>query len=112
MKAFLYSANPLNHPFSDSQLHRAEVKLNLSRVAASTTADEALLSINLTKRHLYWNYVYPAGIADVNPRNIIDIDEMGIEIEHQNRSFGKTFVGDRCSQQGKYNRNKKLNVMI
>ena len=37
---------------------------------------------------------------------------MGLELEHQNRAFGKTVVGDRRNQAGVYNRNTKLNVLL
>ena len=112
VKAFVYSANPTNRPYSNSQLHRAESKIGLSRKSASTTADAAHFPINLIKREQYWNAPYPNGIADIDPRTIIDCDEMGLELEHQNHSFGKTAVGECCNQTGAYNRNMKLNVLM
>ena len=111
-KAFIYNANPTNRPYSDSQIHRAEVRLNLTRKAASTTSNDAYLPINLRKRHMYWNMNCPYGIADIDPRNLIDIDEMGIEIEHSNRNRGKTVEGQRCNAAGVYNRNEKMNVLL
>ena len=112
VKAFVFSANPINRPYSNSQLYRAESLIGLSRKAASTTSHDAHLPINLVKREQYWNAQYPFGIAGIDPRTIIDCDEMGLELEHQNRSFGKTAVGERCDQKGVYNRNEKLNVLM
>ena len=89
-----------------------ENKLGLTRKAASTTAFVAYIPLNLMKRRCCWNDGHPNGIDDVDPRDVIDIDEMGLELEHQNRSFGKTVVGDRCNQVGVYNRNMKLNVLL
>ena len=107
VKAFLYSANPVQVPFRNSQIHCAENILGLTRKAALTTAFVAFTPLNLSKRRCYWNNGYPNSIADVDPRDIIDIDEMGLELEHQNRSFGKTVVGDRRNQVEIYNRNTK-----
>ena len=112
VKAFVFTANAINRPYSNSQLYRAEKKIGLSRKAASTTAHDAHLPINLIKREQYWNANYPHGIADIDPRDIIDADEMGLELEHQNRSFGKTVVGEQCNRKGAYNRNHKLNVLM
>lgn len=113
VKAFVYSAVPGDAaPYSDSQICRAESLIGLSRKAASTTSFDAYLPVNLMKRHLYFNAAYPGGIADIDPRNVIDCDEMGLEIEHQNRSFGKSAKGNRCNQAGVYTRNQKLNVLM
>ena len=95
VKAFVFTANPINRPHSNSQLCRAEKRIGLSRKAASTTAHDAHLPINLIKREQYWNDNYPHGVADIDLRDIVDVDEMGLELEHQNCSFGKTVVGER-----------------
>ena len=50
VKAFLYSANPVQIPFSNSQICRAEDILGLSRKAASTTANDAYIPLNVSKR--------------------------------------------------------------
>ena len=112
VKAFIYSANPNNLPYSNSQLYRAETRISLTRKAASTTAYQAYAPVNLAKRHNYWNLDYSFGIANIDPRDLIDIDEMGIEIEHSNRKHGKTAEGNRCNEAGVYNRNEKLNVLL
>ena len=111
VKAFVHSANPANTVYSDSQLFRAESKIGLTRKAASTTAEKAFLPINLAKRRNYFELNYPFGIADIDGRDVLDMDEMGLELEHQVRSFGKSAEGDRCSQKGAYNRNQKLNTL-
>ena len=48
--------------YSPSQVFRGEDSLGLSRVAGSTTADNAYLPINIQKRHMYWNNPYPLGM--------------------------------------------------
>ena len=58
-------------PYSASQLSRAEKKLDLTTVAASTTANAAYLPINQEKRRMYWGEAYPLGIADVDLADII-----------------------------------------
>ena len=75
--------------FSPSQLSRAEDKLGLSAKRASTTAYQALLPRNITKRWIYWNCNYPAGIADIPKDDWIDYDEAAIFVETANRKSGK-----------------------
>ena len=47
VKTFLYSANPVQIPFSNSQTHRVENILGLTRKAALTTAFAAYIPFNL-----------------------------------------------------------------
>ena len=75
--------------FSPSQLSRAEDRLGLSAKRASTTAYQALLPRNITKRWIYWNCNYPAGIADIPKDDWIDYDEAAIFVETANRKSGK-----------------------
>ena len=53
-RAYLFNLDPTIDPISDSQLHRAEKLLDLTRKAASTTANQAYTPVNMTKRDLYW----------------------------------------------------------
>ena len=112
VKAFIHSTNPANDVYSDSQICRAETRLGLTRKKGSTTAFQAYLPINVLKRQNYFNMNYPVGIANINPRDVIDVDECGIQLETQNRSFGKTSKGDRCDQEGHYSRTTRLNVLV
>ena len=41
-------------------------------------------------------------MTGVNTADIIDIDEAGFKLEHQNRKHGKTVSALRCDQQGVY----------
>jgi hypothetical protein len=111
-KGFVFSANPDNdRPYSDSQISRAQVKITLTRKRASTTADNALLPVNLAKREMYWNENYPIGIADIAPEDILDCDEMGAKAEMCNPKHGMSSKGDRCNDGGVFNHEKKLNVL-
>lgn len=109
--AFLFNRNPDVAPYSASQLSRAEKKLDLTTVAASTTANAAYLPINQEKRRMYWGEAYPLGIADVDLADIIDLDEMGLFLESTNRKFGKTLRGLRADDKGAYNRGVKMNFL-
>ena len=109
--AFIYNRDPTVMPYSASQLSRAEKKLDLTTVAASTTANAAYLPINMEKRRMYWAEAYPNGIADVEIDDLIDIDEMGLFLESTNRKFGKTLRGLRADQKGVYNRGLKMNFL-
>ncbi|KAL7524042.1 hypothetical protein ACHAXR_001378, partial [Thalassiosira sp. AJA248-18] len=111
-RAHLYNLNPTIDPYCDSQLHRAEELLGLTRKAASTTAELAFTPTNLRKRHWYWNMPPPLGMNGVQTRDIIDIDEAGFMLEHQNRKHGKTVSALRCTSEGAYGRGKKLNLLL
>ena len=113
VRAHLFNRNPeMGTPYSNSQVHCAEKKLNLTRKAASTTAYKAYLPRNLLLREMYFNSNYPLGIANVRIRDIIDTDEMGLFLESLNRSFGKTPQGERCDDRGAFeNCAPKLNVL-
>ena len=112
VKAFVHMVNPANAVYSDSQICRAEARLGLTRKKGSTTAFQAYLPINVLKRQNYFRMDYPGGIANIDPRDVIDIDEAGIHLESQDRSFGKTVEGDRCDQAGHYNRSERLNTLL
>ena len=75
---YLYSANGVDIPFSDSQIYCAEVMLGLSRRTVLTTVDGTYLPLNMVERRCYCNDTHPNGIVDINLRNIIDIDKMGL----------------------------------
>ena len=62
VKAFLFIMDPDIHPYSDSQICRAESHLGLVRLISSTTADQAYLPINIEKQRMYWNKDYPLGV--------------------------------------------------
>lgn len=63
VRAYLHNRFPNTRPYSDSQIHRAEERLGLSRKAASSTSEEAYSTRNLLKREMYWESPYPLGIA-------------------------------------------------
>ena len=114
VKAFLFTRNQNNNfnPYSDSQILRAEVKLDLTRKAASTTAAKAYLPRNLQLRYMYFNCNYPLGIADIQTDDIIDSNEAGFFLESSNRGFGKTIRGDRCDEEGAYDKcSEKMTVL-
>ena len=114
--AFLYRAN-LGNPFwnfySQSQIHRGECLIGLSRKRSSTTAYQALYPVNLQKRWDYWNLPYPLGIADIRRSQIIDLDECGMYMETTaNRKYGKAVVGLRVNETGPYSKSEKWNLLL
>ena len=63
VQAVLHTLEPNAMIYSPSQVFRGEDSLGLSRVAGSTTTDNAyLVPINIQKRHMYWNNPYPLGM--------------------------------------------------
>ena len=115
-RAYLFNSQPhppaQTDPYSHSQLQRAENLLGLTRKNGSTTAQLAYHPDNLQKRDLYWTQPPPLGVAGVPRQNMIDIDEAGFKLEHSNRKFGKTPTALRCSQEGAYGRDEKLNLLL
>jgi len=112
VRAFLFNRNPTTPPCSASQLSRAEKRLILTSVDASTTANHGYLPINLEKRTMYWEMDYPLGIADVDIADLIDMNEMGLFLESTNRKFGKTLRGLQADGQGPYNRGVKMKFLV
>ena len=98
--------------FSPSQISRAEDRLGLSKKRGSTTAYQALLPRNLTKRWVYWNRPYPAGIADIPKDDWIDYDKAGIFVETANRKSGKAYIGVRVREEGPYNHSDKYTLTL
>ena len=104
IRAFLFMREPTVEPYSNSQVCRAEKKIELTRKRASTTAHQAYLPRNLMLRKMYFTTNYPTGIFYVNINDMIDINEMGLYLETTNRKLGKTVRGMRADDEGNYNR--------
>ena len=101
--------NELNN---NSQVHRAEILLGLTRKAASTTADQAYNPANLLKREVDWSQPPPLGVHRVPAWDMIDVDEARFKLEHQNRKFGKIVPRLRCDQAGVYGIGSKMNLLL
>ncbi len=99
-------------PFSPSQVLRAEILLGLTRKVGSTTCHRAHLPINLAKWEMYFDMAEPFGIANTPISDMIDIDEAGIKLEHNNRKHGKTPTILRVNDYGVYNREEKSNLLL
>jgi hypothetical protein len=102
VRAYVHNQNPVNPPYSQSQIYRAERRLGLVRKAASTTSDCAYFEANLFKRQQYWHAQFPDGLQGESTRDIIDLDESNYKLETQNRKFGKVMREKRCDARGKY----------
>ena len=115
INAFLYRANfgsVMFRFYSPSQISEAEKRIGLSRKKGSTTAFQALLPVNRLKRWCYWNLPYPFGIADILKRDLIDLDECGMELKTAERSIGKAYVGKRVNQPGLYSQTDKWTLLF
>lgn len=112
VRAYLYNIDPTRDPYSDSQVHRAKVLLDLRRKRASTTAEKAYSLRNLSLRHSYWNSGPPAGMVGVNVDDIIDIDETAFKLESSNRKFGYAVRELRCTDTGAYGAGAKVNFLM
>ena len=110
VNAFLYRSNYGDFNFRfycHSQISLAETRIGLTRKRASTTAYQAFLPVNLRKRWIFWNLPYPLGIADVQQRFMIDLDECGVFVESVNRKDGKSFRSVRVNEPGPYSKSEK-----
>lgn len=112
VRAFLFNMDPTKAPFSPYAIVKAEHILNLRMKRSSTTCERAFWPINLHKRNLFWTANYPLGRADIRTQDMIDIDEMGLKIELTNPKFGKCVSWERCWQEGAYNRDRKINLLM
>jgi len=114
VSAFLAVMNehdPMYQPYSPSQITRAEDMLNLTRKRGSTMSFQAYDRFNLQWRDNYWNMPYPYGMADIKARDIIDIDEAGMELISANRRHGKAHRGERVREAGPYSKTGKVNIL-
>jgi hypothetical protein len=98
--ANVHNCNPVNPPYSQSQIYCVELRLGLFWKAASTTSNLADSPVNLFKRHEYWSQAFPDGVAGESTRDLIDIDESGYRLNSQNRSFGKVSREKRYNARG------------
>ena len=112
VRAFLFNINPAVAPLSPSAIVKAEYILNLRRKRSSTTCERAFWAINLHKRDLFWTANYPLGRANISTRDMIDIDECGLKSEATNPKYGKCVSFERCWNDGAYDREKKLNLLM
>ncbi|KAL7526315.1 hypothetical protein ACHAXR_001422 [Thalassiosira sp. AJA248-18] len=102
VRAYVHNRNPVNRPYSRSQICRAENKLGLWLKVASTTSGEAYRPANINKRDRYWGEAYPGGVNDQNTESMIDIDEAGFKLESKDRKRGKVTKQRRADARGKY----------
>ena len=98
--------------FTDSQISTALRDMKMTRKKASTTAYQAFTPNNLRKRAMYWYCPLPAGIADVETRDMIDADEFAIEVRDANANFGHAVKGIRVRKIGNYGRGKAKYTII
>lgn len=97
INAFLFRVNygdPFFHFYTNSQIAYAEQRIGLVRKRGSTTALQAYLPINICTCWIYWNLLYPYGIADIRQADLIDLDECGIFVETVDRKIGKAHEGN------------------
>ena len=104
------SVNP--HIYSRSDITEAENLLGFSRKVGATTANQALLPINVIKRQMFWNLAPPLGVFGVNRNTLIDIDEAGIMLKFVNRKRGKALVGIEVRQKGIYGHRNKWTLIV
>jgi len=114
INAMLYRmnyGNPDFQFFSHSMICRAEKRLGLTRKRGSTTAYQALLPKNLLLRFNYFNLPYPQGVADIEARLQVDLDECGWEVSVANRTCGLSYRGNRVREEGPYVKECKNNLL-
>jgi hypothetical protein len=81
--AYVHNRNVVNPPYLPSQIVRAEQRLGLSRKAASSTSDQAYLSLNMHICHQYCQAAFPDGVLGESTQEIIHLDESKFKIEDQ-----------------------------
>ena len=108
-----YIANTGNgRVYSRSQVSRRLKELGLTKKVGSTEARQASLPINRFKREQFWNMNLPFGVNGCDRRRLIDIDEIGIELQRTNRKYGHSFAGVRVVKPGHYSRDTKITVIL
>mmetsp|Transcript_6503 Transcript_6503/g.9884 ORF Transcript_6503/g.9884 Transcript_6503/m.9884 type:complete len:254 (+) Transcript_6503:83-844(+) len=109
--AFIANMGRTRRVYSRSQVSERMLQLDISLKVTSTEAIQASLPINLMKRQIFWSSPIPFGVAGVDRRNLIDVDECGIEIERVNRGYGHSAQGIRIVKAGHYSKAPELLVL-
>ena len=113
VRAYVHNRNPVNLPYSQSQIVRAEHRLGLTRKVASTTSDRAHLPLNMHICYLYQNAAFPDGVLGESTQDIINLDESKYEIADQNCRFGKVVREKQCNATGKYiNKSDSIDLLM
>jgi len=86
VRAFVYNMKPDVMLYSQSQICRAENRLDIVRKVILTTPDCAHLPMNEVKRKRYWEKEYPEGDHGKSICDMIDIDECNLKLESSNRN--------------------------
>ena len=55
---------------------------------------------------------YPFGIADIDPRKVIDLDEAAGSVDGANRSCGTCLIGNRAREVGPYSKSEKVTLLM
>ena len=55
---------------------------------------------------------YPYGMSNIKARDIIDIDEAGLELVSSNRRHGKSHKDERVREAGPYSETGKVNLLL
>jgi hypothetical protein len=113
VRAYVHNRNPINPPYSRSQIHRAEARLGLWQKVASSTSSEAYRPENILRRNRYWGQPYPHGVNDQETSQMIDIDEAGFKLESKDRKRGKVTKQKRANAPGKYKKGvRSVNLLM
>ena len=108
-----YIANAGNGKvYTRGQVTKRLKELGMTKKVGSMEARQASLPINIFKREQFWNMPVPFGVNGCERRRLIDVDEIGIEIQRSNRKYGHSFTGVRVVKPGHYSRDTKLTVIL
>lgn len=112
LRTFLLQAVAPPVLFSRSEITYAEQQLNFSRKRGSTTANQALLPVNVIRRQCFWTLPPPHGVLGVDRLRLIDSDECGLSLQSANRRYGKAYICNRVRGAGHYGHGTKLTLIM
>lgn len=98
--------------YSRQDVSKRERELGFTRKRGSTLAFQALLPAQLMRRHRFWNWNFPYGIANVPTNELIDVDEAGVRVQDCNQKYGKAPQGVRVVMKGNYEKGAKWTLII
>lgn len=78
----------------------------------STTAQQALLLINLACCKVFWNCCYLYLAADIDIKDMIDIDEAAFYLKSTNSFISKVPIGVQLYKQGLYGHKEKRALVM
>ena len=98
--------------YTRGQVSKRMKEMEITRKVGSTEAYEAFTPDCVLRVELFWTRPPPLGVASIERRRFIDVDEFGVCLNKCNRKRGYSVSFYRVRKPGHYARTAKLTVLL